>query len=164
MNTTYADHYQWRKMRANRKDKFVSPYGQKSLRQKNQETSKPTNEIAEKFQHDEQIFSRVASVKKTDDIKRPPTPELRPATSKSAPAVLEEVQAPKSSAKSRRSSSHRSVIHVLIAALGIDVVIFVFRNVTTILDDRNFCQRLSLLLTKVNRLFLFVSLDDLIRS
>lgn len=71
-NTTYADHYQWRKQRLTRKDKIVSPYGQKFQRelqrQKEQQTkpahrSTPSLIVAPKIE-EESIPHRLSSVKK----------------------------------------------------------------------------------------------------
>lgn len=74
-NTTYADHYQWRKQRLTRKDKIVSPYGQKFQRelqrQKEQQAksahrSTPSLIVVPKIE-EEPIPYRISSVKKVEE-------------------------------------------------------------------------------------------------
>ena len=74
-NTTYTDHYQWRKQRLTRKDKIVSPYGQKFQRelqrQKEQQAksahrSTPSLIVVPKIE-EEPIPHRISSVKKVEE-------------------------------------------------------------------------------------------------
>lgn len=103
--TTYGEHFQWRKVRINRKDKIVSPYGQKYLRQKSQDQIKRTNSAAQRSTNEENLVpTRVVSSKKSSE-ERQSSPTItvptRPPSSKSAPAVLEDsIQI-----KSRRSAT-----------------------------------------------------------
>ena len=90
-NTTYTDHYQWKKQRLTRKDKIVSPYGQKFQRQLQRQKDQPTlvqrstPSLPVSVIQEEAIPYRIASVKKTDDERRPSgsSKSTRQASSKS---------------------------------------------------------------------------------
>ncbi|CAF1127005.1 unnamed protein product [Rotaria sp. Silwood1] len=79
-NSTYTDHYKWRKYRSTSKDKKVSTYGQKYQRQL-QKQQKQTNQ-------EEQTNNSVILVKKTEDNQE--RPNSNRSTSTKTPTIIVE--------------------------------------------------------------------------
>jgi hypothetical protein len=63
-NSTYADHYKWRKYRATNKDKKISSYGQQYQMQLQKQQ---TNDYLPIASNQEQTVKRAVTANKTDD-------------------------------------------------------------------------------------------------
>ena len=110
-NSTYTDHYQWKKKRLTRKDKILSTYGQQYQRQvqrqkENQQQLQRVTLARPVATNDEQTIQRVASVKKSDD-RQEFAKSHRPASSRSVPLLSEEPSSSVVLLKQRPSSTMR---------------------------------------------------------
>ena len=96
-NSTYVDHYKWKKYRATIKDKKISTYGQQYQRQLQK---KQLSQSLPLTTNSEQPISRVIVVKKNED-QQPPTPtpiSYRYTPSKTPVYIVEYKQRPVSAA------------------------------------------------------------------
>ncbi|CAF2704610.1 unnamed protein product [Rotaria sp. Silwood2] len=87
-NSTYTDHYKWRKYRSTSKDKKVSTYGQKYQRQLQKQQQKQTNQCLLVASNEEQTNNSVIVVKKPEDNQDRPASHR--STSSKAPVIIVE--------------------------------------------------------------------------
>jgi hypothetical protein len=98
-NSTYVDHYKWKKYRATYKDKQISTYSQQYQRQLQK---KQLSQSLPLTTNSEQAISRVIVVKKSEDQQQPPPPtttiSYRYSPSKTPVYIVEYKQRPASAA------------------------------------------------------------------
>jgi len=91
-NSTYVDHYKWRKYRATSKDKKMSTYGQKYQRELQKQQA---NQLLPLTSNGEQIINHVIVVNKNEDQQELQTPiSYRYSPSKTPVYIVEYKQRP----------------------------------------------------------------------
>lgn len=95
-NSTYADHYKWRKYRTTSKDRKISSYGQQYQRKLHKQQQKLLNQSLPVTLHEKQANNTVIVVEKAEDNQERPGSQRSSAT-KTPVVVVEHKERPTTS-------------------------------------------------------------------